>query len=71
MSLVEINVHQKERVAEIWLTNEEKKNEKLMQSLKPLFQEYKSQKFTVAVFCSGEGDLMENTTRLLRQNKMI
>ncbi|MCL1903710.1 MAG: hypothetical protein FWF94_04765 [Oscillospiraceae bacterium] len=66
---MEINVLKSERIAKIWLTNSEKHNPLIQNALKPLFEEYKAKKYTVAVFCSGNDDLKANTSYLLRNNR--
>lgn len=54
---------------EIWLTNTEKSDSFLRDSLKQIYAEYKAKKYMVAVFESGNGDLYENTRDLLLFNK--
>ena len=54
------------RILEIWLTNKEKGDESLRNSLTPLVKEYKSKKFQPVFFISGEGDLWKNTADLLK-----
>ena len=56
------------RLVEIWLTNAEKKDQKLRESLKDIYKEYKKKKYLVAVFESGEKDLYEGTLDLLIYN---
>ena len=57
------------KIVEVWLTREEKKDINLRERLKPLYQEYKAKKYLVAVFVSGEQDLEELTGSLLGYNK--
>lgn len=66
-----INVSEKDRIVEIWLTNAQKQDKIFRESLKPLFAQYKAKKYTVAVFCSGDADLTEKTADLLIHNKAI
>jgi len=66
---LQINREDNQRRIEIWLTNEEKNDPALCESLKPLFKRFHDQKYLVAVFLSGEGDLYEGTRALLLYNR--
>ena len=66
---MQINRKDDQKMVEIWLTNAEKNNPALRESLKPLFKRFHSQKYLVAVFMSGEGDLYEGTRALLLYNR--
>lgn len=66
---MEINVHDNSKIVEVWLTNSEKQDGNLHEQLKPLYQKYKEQKYLVAVFESGERDLTNSTSDLLRYNR--
>ena len=66
---MEINVRDDRKIVEVWLTNEEQQDQAIRESLKPLYQQYKAKKYTVAVFLSGSRDLAEETVALLRHNK--
>lgn len=66
---MEINVHDNSKIVEVWLTNSEKQDGHLHEQLKPLYQKYKEQKYLVAVFESGERDLTNSTSDLLRYNR--
>ena len=68
---LEINVNEQKRIVEIWLTKAEKVDEVIRESLKPLYKKYHEQKYTVAVFLSGDGDLFEGTRDLLIHNKKV
>ena len=68
---MKIITNTQDKIVEIWITNKEKHNLKLKQALSPLFAEYKKQKYTVAVFYSGESNLLANTTDLLLKNKFL
>lgn len=57
------------KIVEVWLTREEKKDIKLRERLKPLYQGYRAKKFLVAVFESGEQNLEELTGSLLGYNR--
>lgn len=66
---MEINVRDDRRIVEIWLTNEEQQDRAFRENLKPLYQQYKAKKYTVAVFLSGSRELAEETGALLCYNK--
>ncbi len=66
---MEINVRDDRKIVEVWLTNEEQQDQAIRENLKPLYQQYKAKKYTVAVFLSGSRDLAEETAALLRYNK--
>lgn len=66
---MEINVNETNKIVEIWLTNEEKQDQRLRESLKPIYQKFHAKKFTVAVFESGQRDLTEATSDLLCYNR--
>lgn len=66
---MEINVRDDKRIVEVWLTREEQGNQALREKLRPLYQQYRTKKYTVAVFLSGTQDLAEETSALLRYNR--
>jgi len=66
---LEINVRNDSKIVEIWLANDEKRDQGLQERLKPLYQEYNAQKYLVAVFLSGAKDLEQQTSDLLCYNK--
>lgn len=66
---MEINVRDKSKIVEIWLTNAEKRNTELREQLKPLYKEYKARNYLVAVFESGERDLCAAASDLLCYNR--
>ena len=66
---MEINVRDGDQIVEVWLTREEKRDAKLRERLKVLYQEYRAKKFLVAVFESGEQNLEELTGSLLGYNR--
>lgn len=66
---MEINVKDSLQIVEIWLSNAEKKDRRLKDGLKTVYDAYKRKKYLVAVFESGEQDLYGNTLELLARNK--
>ena len=68
---MELNVYESDHIVEIWLTKEDKQNKKIKESLKPIYTQYKQQKYKVAVFESGNDDLLDNTAGLLVHNRQM
>ncbi len=66
---MEINVRDDRKIVEVWLTREEQEDQALKEKLRPLYQQYRAKKYTVAVFLSGTQDLAEETGALLRYNR--
>lgn len=64
-----MEVREQNKIVELWLTREEKEDAAFRESLKPIYQEYKEQKYLVAVFLSGEEDLYQQTRDLLLYNR--
>ena len=57
------------KLVQVWLSQKESKDEALQNRLKPMYAQWKQQKYTVAVFRSGTEDLKESTLALLAYNK--
>lgn len=66
---MEIEVKDKEKRVNIWLTRAESQDQALLDSLKPLYKEYKAKKYLVAVFHSGNRNMKESIRDLLLYNK--
>lgn len=60
-----IRVNDADKITEIWLTNSDQQQQI---DLKPLYKEYKSKGYLVAVYMSGKGDLLEYTKDLVCHN---
>ncbi len=67
---MEMDVRDKEKRVNIWLTHAESQDPELMESLKAIYKEYKAKKYLVAVFESGTEDLQGLTRELLRYNRV-
>lgn len=67
---MEMDVRDKEKRVNIWLTHGESQDPELMESLKAIYKEYKAKKYLVAVFESGTEDLQGLTRELLRYNRV-
>ena len=65
---MEIEVKDKEKRVNIWLTRAESQDQALLDSLKPLYKEYKAKKYLVAVFHSGNGNMIDPGSSALQQN---
>ena len=63
-------IHLDKKYVSIWLTRLEAQDEKVRESLKPIFQDFKKQSYQVVVFESGTGELVELTKCLLEYNAM-
>ena len=57
------------KLVQVWLSRKESGNEALLSRLKPMYAQWKQQKYMVAVFHSGQEDLQETTMALLADNK--
>ena len=57
------------KLVQVWLSRKESGDEALQSRLKPMYAQWKQQKYMVAVFNSGQEDLKENTLALLAYNK--
>lgn len=64
-----MEVKEESKVVELWLTRDEKNDQQFLESLKPLYRQYKAQNYLVAVFYSGEEDLYQQTRDLLLYNR--
>ena len=69
--MLEINIDDDKRIVSVWLTKAEKADDNFRQSLKPFYQKYHNRKYKVAVYLSGEGDLLESTKALLLHNRYL
>ena len=64
-----MEVREQSRIVELWLTREERDNPAFRESLRPICQQYRDQKYLVVVFLSGEADLYQQTRDLLLYNR--
>ncbi len=60
-----MQIHENSKIVELWLTRAEKEDAAVQESLKPIYQKYKEQKYLVAAFLSGEEELYPQTRDLL------
>ena len=68
---MEIVVNENKKIVEVWLSNEEKNNAFIKDELKKLYDLYKKTKYIVAIYESGNADLLSGTQSLLSQNRDI
>ena len=68
---MEMNVKDDVQIVEIWLSNAEKNDKQIRDSLQVVFDKYKKKKYMVAVFESGEKDLYKGTLDLLAYNRKL
>ena len=68
-SRLRMDICEESKIVELWLTKEEKNDPAFRESLRPLYQKYKNEKYLVAVFLSGEADLYQQTRDLLLYNR--
>lgn len=66
---MEVRLNGDSKIAEIWLTNAEKSDSGVQAQLKSLYAEYKKKGYLTAVFLSGDQDLYQQTTDLLKFNR--
>ena len=57
------------KLVQVWLTRKEAEDDALQSRLKPMYAQWKKQKYMVAVFRSGKEDLKQSTLDLLAYNK--
>lgn len=66
---MEIKLDEKKKQVQVWLTNTDCRDERLMGALEAQYDVWARDKFQVAVFRSGGGDLYDNTLQMLRYNR--
>ena len=64
-----MEIREQNKIVELWLTREERDDSAFRESLKPIYQQYKNQKYLVAVFLSGDENLYQQTRDLLLYNR--
>jgi hypothetical protein len=66
---LEIEIRKDLGFAEVWLTNDDQKNEELLAWLQEQYPRWRAQKLMPVIFRSGKEDLYENTLALLKYNR--
>lgn len=65
---MEVIVDESCKLAEIWLTQTDSRDEHMERRLKNLCREFKEKKYRAVVYRSGKGDLEGLTAALVRKN---
>lgn len=65
---MEINAHEESKLVDIWLSHEDQASQEIQERLQKIYRRCAEEKYTVAVFYSGQQDLAEETGALLRYN---
>ena len=66
---MEINFHKESKLVDVWLSREDQASQDVQERLREVYRRCGEEKYTVAVFCSGQLDLVEETSALLRYNR--
>lgn len=66
---MQIQINRSAGIAEIWLTKAERDDNKMCESLNPLYKRLRADKLTPTVFLSGDKELFNQTSALLRYNR--
>lgn len=66
---MEININKERKTVTVWLSTHEASDPILKERLGLLYQIFAAQKYLVAVFRSGERDLVQSTSDLLCYNR--
>ena len=64
---MQVIINEKDKLVEYWLTNAEKSDVALRESLKPEFKRWKVKKYLPVVYESGTGDLRDGVQGLLQK----
>ena len=64
-----VDVKDTEKMVTIWLTHQDQADARIKETIKRISEEYRSKKYLVGVFLSGEEDLLEQTSGLLCHNQ--
>ena len=66
---MEIHVRENEKLIEVWLTRREREDAKCKGKLEEIYSLGKEKRCLVAVFLSGQEELSDLTSALLRHNR--
>lgn len=66
---MEIKIREDKKIIEIWSSRAERDDPEVSDTLRKICAEYGTRKYTVAVFKSGEDNLIELTSSLLLSNR--
>lgn len=68
---MQISIDNKVKYISVWLTHQDMDNPDTECEIKKIIEDYRSKKYKVVVFKSGNRDLFECTVDLLKYNKNI
>ena len=66
--ILQVNINEKEKIVELWLTSKENAQANLPQNIEKLIEKYKEKKFRVCMYQSGNEDIKINLLNLLLNN---
>lgn len=66
---MEINSHKENKLVDIWLSRGDQSSQDIQERLRSIYRRCAEEKYTVAVFYSGQQNLVEETGALLRYNR--
>ena len=69
MLQLEINPHKESKLVDVWLSREDQTSQDVQERLRNIYRRCKEEKYTGAVFYSGQQDLAEETSALLLYNR--
>ena len=64
-----VQIYDRKKMVTIWLTHADQAHAGIQEAVRRISREYKSKKYLVGVFLSGQGDLVEQTSVLLCHNQ--
>lgn len=66
---MEICERDNEKLIEVWITKQEREKPEIKEQMAEIYRQGKERRFLVAVFLSGQEELGELTSALLRHNR--
>lgn len=66
---MKVQINDREKMVTIWLTHQDQEDADIQETIQKISKEYKSKKYLVGVFLSGQEDLLEQTSGLLCHNQ--
>ena len=66
---MDVTINHDKKLVTVWLSNAEKADPVISESLKHIYKKYNDMKYTVCVFKSGGNDLPDCTSALLKYNR--
>ena len=66
---MKVQINDREKMVTIWLTHQDQEDAGIQETIQKISTEYKSKKYLVGVFLSGQEDLLEQTSGLLCHNQ--